>query len=170
MGKKKKTPHSVKYQIIEDLVLENLRDMVKKYLDKNKLENILKNSNQLKKKKDNIKQEIFRLENNIGSANRKIDICYNDKLEGNITLEMYKRIYNNLTLEINEYKEKKKDYEKMLFDFENNQINNNNYYLDKIKEFLEMRNPSRALISSLIDRIEIDEEKNIDIYYKFKLT
>ena len=32
-----------------------------------------------------------------------------------------------------------------------------------------MKNPSRALISSLIDRIEIDEEKNIDIYYKFKL-
>ena len=58
----------------------------------------------------------------------------------------------------------------MLFDFENNQINNNNYYLDKIKEFIEMKNPSRALISSLIDRIEIDEEKNIDIYYKFKLT
>ena len=43
------------------------------------------------------------------------------------------------------------------------------FYLDKIKEFLEMKNPSRALISSLIDRIEIDEEKNIDIYYKFKL-
>ena len=34
---------------------------------------------------------------------------------------------------------------------------------------MSMKNPSRALISSLIDRIEIDEEKNIDIYYKFKL-
>lgn len=164
------TPHSVKYQIIEDLVLDNLRDMAKKYLDENNLENILKNSNKLKKKKDSIKQEIFRLENSIESANRKIDICYNDKLEGNITLDMYKRTYNNLTLEISKFKDEKKDYEKMLFDFENNQINNNNYYLDKIKEFLEMKNPSRALISSLIDRIEIDEEKNIDIYYKFKLT
>ncbi len=37
---------------------------------------------------------------------KKIDICYNDKLEGNITLEMYKRTYNNLTLEINESKKK----------------------------------------------------------------
>lgn len=163
------TPHSIKYQIIEDIVLENLREISKQYLNENNLEDILKNSDKLKKKKDNIKQEIFRLEKIIENSNKKIDVCYNDKLEGNITLEMYKRTYNNLTLEINESKRKKKELEKNLFDIENNQTTNDNYYLDKIKEFLEMKNPSRALISSLIDRIEIDEEKNIDIYYKFKL-
>ena len=163
------TPHSIKYQIIEDIVLNSLRQMCKKYLDENNLETIFKSSDRLKKKKDSIKGEIFRLEHTIENTNKKIDVCYNDKLEGNITLEMYKRTYNNLTLEINEAKSKKNEYEKMLFDLENNQINNNNYYLDKIKEFLKLKNPSRALISSLIDRIEIDEEKNIDIYYKFKL-
>ena len=36
----------------------------------------------------------------IVSINKKIDDCYNDKLEGNITLDMYKRTYNNLTLQI----------------------------------------------------------------------
>ena len=42
--------------------------------------------------------------------------------------------------------------------------------LDSVeKEFLKMKNPSRALVSSLIDRIEIDEDNNVDIYYKFKL-
>lgn len=163
------TPHSVKYQVIEDLVLENLRELAIKYLDENDLESIIKNSNKLKEKKNSIKQEIFRLENNIESIKRKIDICYNDKLEGNITLEMYKRTYNNLTLEINELKLKKIEYEKKLFDFENNQVMNDTYYLDRIREFLKMKNPSRALISSLIDKIEIDEDKNVDIYYKFKL-
>ena len=163
------TPHSVKYQVIEDLVLDNLRRMAREYLDENSLENILRDSDKLRGKKDNIRQEIFRIENSIENDNKKIDICYNDKLEGNITLEMYKRTYDNLTLEINELEKKKRDYEKMLFDLDNNQILNDNYYLDKIREVLEMKNPSRALISSLIDRIEIDEEKNIDIYYKFKL-
>ena len=163
------TPHSIKYQEIEDLVLSNLREMSVKYLNENNLESILKYSDKLKQKKNSIKQEIFRLENSIESLTRKIDICYNDKLEGNITLEMYKRTYNNLTLEIREFKKKKTEYEKMLFDFENNQMTNATYYLDKIKEFLKMKNPSRALISSLIDKIEIDEDKNVDIYYKFKL-
>ena len=155
------TPHSMKYQDIEDLVLSNLREMSVKYLDENNLESILKNSDKLKQKKNSIKQEIFRLENSIESSNRKIDICYNDKLEGNITLEMYKRTYNNLTLEISEFKKKKIEYEKLLFDFENNQMTNDTYYLDKIKEFLKMKNPSRALISSLIDKIEIDELRNV---------
>jgi len=163
------TPHSIKYQDIEEIVLSNLREMAIKYLDEKILESILKNSDKLKQKKDSIKQEIFRLENSIESLTRKIDVCYNDKLEGNITLEMYKRIYNNLTLEISEINKKKSEYEKILFDFENNQFTNDNYYLDKIKDFLKMKNPSRALLSLLIDKIEIDENKNVDIYYKFKL-
>ena len=129
------TPHSVKYQIIEDLVLNSLRNMAEKYLDRNNLENILKNSDKMKNKKDIINQEIFRIEQVIEKNNKKIDICYNDKLEGNITYEMYKRIYNNLTLEINQLKQKKKDYEKMLYDLVNNQALNDNYYLEKIKEF-----------------------------------
>ena len=163
------TPHSIKYQIIENIVLDNLRKMANIYLDEKTLESILKTNDRIKKKKDSIKGEIFRLETAIENANKKIDICYNDKLEGNITLEMYKRTYNNLTLEINESKKKKLEYERALYNLENNGETNDNFYLDKIKEFLEMKNPSRALISSLIDRIEIDEEKNIDIYYKFKL-
>ena len=163
------TPHSIKYQVIEDIVLEELRKMVNEFLDENNLENMLKNSDKLKKKKDSIKQEIFRLENSIKSSNRKIDMCYNDKLEGNITLEMYKRTYNNLTIEIDESKNKLKTYEMMLYEMENNIIDNNKYYVEKAKEFLKIENPSRALITTLIDRIEIDEEKNIDIHYKFKL-
>lgn len=163
------TPHSIKYQIIEDLVLKDLKVMAKKYLKENNIENILNNSNLLKKKKNDIKQEIFRLEKLIENSNRKIDVCYNDKLDGNITIEMYKRMYNNLTIEINEARTKKIEYEKKLYDFENNLVANNNYYLDKIKELLELKNPSRVLINSLIDRIEIGENKEIDVYYKFQL-
>ena len=82
---------------------------------------------------------------------------------------MYQRNYINLTLAINESKKKKQEYEKTLSDLENNQFIKDTYYSDMIKDFMSMHNPSRALISSLIDKIEIDEEKNIDIYYKFKL-
>ena len=43
------------------------------------------------------------------------------------------------------------------------------YYKVKLKEFMSLKNPSRALLTSLINKIEITEENNIDIYYKFKL-
>lgn len=163
------TPHSIKYSDVEDIVLDNLRKMCKEYLNQNNLENILKNSDILTKKKENIKIEILKIDNKIESINKKIDACYNDKLEGNIDLDMYKRTYNNLTLEIKKLSEEKEYFFKALSDFENNKIINNNYYIDKINNFLQLKNPSRALISSLIEKIEIDEDKEIDIYYKFKL-
>ncbi len=162
------TPHSVKYQIIEDLVLANLREMIQQNVDKNSIENQLKNSDRLKRKKENINREILKLEKSIESIRRKIDICYNDKLEENISLEMYKRTYDNLSLEIKEYENRKKEFEKIRSDLEKNEKNKEDYYMEKIKKFLKLKNPSRALLSTLIDRIEIDEEKNINIYYKFR--
>ena len=159
----------MKYQEIEEIVLENLKKMCKEYLNCNVLEQVLKNSDKLKKKKENILFEITKIENNINNLNKKIDACYNDKLEGNITLDMYKRAYNNFTTEIQANETKKENYNNELYNLENNNITNDEYYTQKIQEFLDMENPSRALITTLIDKIEIDEDKNIDIYYKFKL-
>ena len=160
------TPHSVKYQIIEELVLTNIRNILKKHIDITKLENILKNNNT--KKVQRVKEEIIKLENSIQNTNKKIDICYNDKLEGNITVEIYKRTYNKLLLEINNLKEKQQEYKTLLINLESNK-QNNNYQLNKLKNILKINNPSRLLITLLIDKIEIDEAKNIDIYYNFKI-
>ena len=82
---------------------------------------------------------------------------------------MYKRTYINLTLQIKSIETEIKEYRKVLFELENNKISEQDYYKDKIKEFMSLKNLSRTLLTSLIDKIEIDEKKNIDIYYKFKL-
>ena len=42
-------------------------------------------------------------------------------------------------------------------------------YTKTIKEFLNINNPSRDLLFALIDRIEIDKDRNIQITYKFDL-
>ena len=163
------TPHSIKYNDIENIVLNNLRDMCKKYINEKELESALKNIDKLNKKKESIKHEIIKLDSNNEIINKKIDLCYNDKLEGNITLEMYKRTYNKFILEINENNKKKEMLLKTLSDIENKKNENSNNYTNKIKEFLKIDNPSRSLISSLVEKIEIDEDNNIDIYYKFRL-
>lgn len=160
------SPHFIKYEKVEKLVINNLTKIVKEYLDINNFDKILEKSNKLKNKKNNIRHEINRLEQVIENYNKKIDICYNDKLEGNITIDIYKRVYNNLTIEVDNLVRLKQEYEKKLSDLKKN---NNNYYLDKVKDLLDLSRPSRALISTLIDRIEIDEDKKIYIYYSFKL-
>ena len=42
-------------------------------------------------------------------------------------------------------------------------------YEDKIKELINLDNPSRELLQSIIDKIVIDKDRNIEIYYKFSL-
>ena len=48
----------------------------------------------------------------------------------------------------------------------------NNFDDDKykkvIKEYLSLKKPNKQLLSSLIDKIEVDENLKITIYYKFK--
>ena len=162
------TPHNVKYYDIELIVLNNLKEMCKKYLSEQNLENVLNNSIKLQRKKEQIEFEIVKLDNLIENINKKIDACYNDKLEGNITLDMYKRTYDNLILEIKKNQNEKEKYIKMLSDIDNDSLNNKSF-VKVINDFFNMKNPSRTLITSLIDKIEIDENNNVDIYYKFKL-
>lgn len=162
------TPHSVKYYEIEKIVLSELRSMCEKYVDGKRIEDALKNSNKIQDKKDKINFEILKLENSIKVLNKKIDDCYNDKLDGNITLDMYKRAYNNFVTEIKNNETKIVEYKKELYSLDNN-IVDDKLYLNRIKDFLGMKTPSRSLIASLIDRIEISEDNNIDIYYKFRI-
>jgi DNA invertase Pin-like site-specific DNA recombinase len=163
------TPHSVKYNEIEEVVVNELKNMCNKYIDSKVLEDSLKKSNKLQTKKDECNREILKLENSNKILNKKIDACYNDKLDGNITLDMYNRTYNNFINEIKSNEHKIDEYKKEIYNIENNKTRDDKLLLDKIEKFLNMENPPRSLIASLIDRIEISEDKTLDIYYKFKL-
>ena len=46
--------------------------------------------------------------------------------------------------------------------------NKSKNYQNLIKEFLIFKKPSRSLLASVIDKITVDQNKNIEIYYKIK--
>ena len=155
------TPHSIKYSSIEESVLEELKKLINTYLNEEKLMNIITKYNN-KNNVDKINKEIINIENKINNIKKKIDASYYDKLEGIITSDMYIRIYTSLTLEQENYQ---KNYQKLL-----EQLNNKNdtSYIDKINKFINLDNHNQLLISNLINKIEISEDKNIYIYYKFR--
>lgn len=140
--KKKKyhvcTPHSIKYDEIESLVLHNLKQHLKKIEIPESLFNI---------KKDQTEKEIKNIKN-------KLEQCYLDKLEGTISQELYNNISQKLNNKI-----------KILEDNKPANIKPQ----EQIKKIINLTNPSRTLITSLINKIEIDEQGNIDIYYNFKI-
>ena len=42
-------------------------------------------------------------------------------------------------------------------------------YEDKIKSLIDIENPTRELIQTIIEKIVIDKDKNIEIIYKFSI-
>lgn len=93
---------------------------------------------------------------------------YNDKLEGIIDLDMYKRMCNRITEETITKQNEIKEIRTKIYNIKNNITDNNKKYDNVIKEYLSMKKPSVQLLSSVIDKIVVDENKNIEIYYKFK--
>ena len=81
---------------------------------------------------------------------------------------MYKRMSNRITEETLLKQQEIQEINTKIYNIKNNITGIEKKYDKIIKEYLEMEKPSIQLLSSLLDKIEIDEDKNITIYYKFK--
>jgi len=162
------TVHSMRYETVEDIVLKDVKRMCKEYIDPKKLEMIMKTNSKKTTMIEEINNDIFKAEKIIKDNTDCVHNSYIDKLKGIITIEMYQDIADRLSKEIsrnqNAITKLKEEKEK---------LNNNNMDDDKkqkaiLKEYLSLKKPDRSLLANIIDKITIDEDKNIEIYYKIK--
>ena len=42
--------------------------------------------------------------------------------------------------------------------------------VNKIKELVELKEPTRELLMNIIDKIVVDKDRNVEIYYKFSIV
>lgn len=159
------TTHSNNYDLLEEAVLKELKDICLRYIDKTKIKNkTLNNLNNISKK--DYKKELKSLTKDINLTNDNLDNIYIDKLSKKITEEQFERVKLKLELEL-ERKQK-------LYDELNNDAIENNAQEKKLKnienhinKFLKLESPSRELIINLIEKIEIFEDKRINLHLTF---
>ncbi len=164
MKQKLCTTHSNNYDELEKAIMNSLTEICLNYMNKEEIKNNTLN-NLTKDNKINNKKELETLTNDMKQINDNLDIIYIDKLNKKITEEQFERVKVKLKTELNT---KQKRYNEL------NHINNKfneesrnkmmNGYMDK---FLSMKEPNRELIVNLIDRIEIFENKTINIKVSF---
>ena len=117
---------------------------------------------------NSLKNEIDKIKLSIEKTNKAIEELYSDKVEGNIPIP----IFNNLLKRYNDSLEID-NHQKELLELERldllSKIKKLDYYSCSkiVKKFLEMKKPSRALIVELIEKVEIDENKKVKVYFKF---
>ena len=149
------------YYKLETAIIEQVQKICKKYLDKNKVKQIVDIENNSNDKGNKIKKEKSAILKYLEVLDMQIDNLYEDKLNKVISVEDFERLYNN---KINERDEKKKQ----LAEFENMSFERKIVDYEKIMtEFLKTENITNYMLTSLIDKIEIDNEKQVTINYIF---
>lgn len=115
-------------------------------------------------RKNMIKNEISSLNKQLADVNKKIDKIYEDKISETLREEDFKRLYAN-------FSERRTAIEKMIVELEKTSEEEEKIIdITKIvKQFMKMKDVSRPMLVSLVDKVVINEQKEITIYYKFKI-
>ena len=159
------TPHRMKYDALEKIILKEIKSYFKKCTSKKMVDNLKKND-KTEKLINTLENEINTLEIEINDSQRKDNEAYTDKVNGIISLETYLNIRNKI-IENKELNKNKIEENKLRIEqLKGNGLNKD---FEKIaKDYLSLKKPNRKILSNIIDRIVIDENLNIEIYYKFR--
>lgn len=154
------TSHGFSYEQLEKQVLQYIRNILEK-IDSKRVElNI--NANRTKYDYDKL---LKKKETEIKLINDNIDKMYVDKLNKKISEEMYERLFNKL---INQVKEKEKEYVELKNMKDDSSQDDSEKIKKIVKEFLKLEKPTPEIMKVIINRIEIHQDKQIDIYFNFK--
>lgn len=158
-------PHFMPYDKLECEVISKIKNTCKKYFDdlntKEIAEEIIKANNP----KINNKEKIQNIEKRIAELKDKQDLLYEDKFNNIITVDMYLRLSKKVEIELNNLESELKEYKDSSDKVDKEDINN---CINKLKQMIDIENPTRNLLSAIINKIVIDKDKNIEIIYNFK--
>lgn len=155
------TPHNINYQKLENAVICEIQNICQQYLDKKKMKQIIDTEYEEQEKSQEIAKQRNQLTNTIKVLDFQIEKLYEDKLNGIINNTDFSRMYDKKVKEREESQNKLKElneikFEKQTIDYEK-----------VMNDFLEKDNITAYMLNSLIEKIEVDNNKQATIYYKF---
>lgn len=148
-------------------MLEVLREVCKEYTNTKKLEEIAKQTKTKQCKEFDIKKQIESFKQAIDNETRKLEVMYDDRLAGIITLEEYMKNANRIKELVRGYEQNIKELEQELSG-ESDKTKSESRLDNLIEEFLNMEKPKKEIIREFIEKIEIHSDKQVDIYFNFK--
>ncbi len=159
------TPHSNNLEKVTDFVIEQIKKRCGEFLNEEKYTKIANTSKEkIMKDKFNIKNEILILEKKVKDINKRIDKLYEDKYNGLFEDEDFTRLYSKQIENRKQAEERIKQLQE-LEQKEDSSIDINKL----VSDFVNMKEITRTMLVSLVDKIEISESKEITIYYKFNI-
>lgn len=106
-----------------------------------------------------------KLKNEIKLINNNIDQMYIDKLNNKISEEMYERLLRKFR---NDIGEKENKYIKIKQQKEEAKQDDTEKIKSVVQDFLSLNRPTAEIMKVIINRVEIHQDKKVDLYFNFK--
>ena len=158
------TCHSIKEETVTNAVLEKVREVCESYLDPSKLLPIAENAVEEARKRNSAETERQTLQSQIDALSANLDKVYMDRLSGLLTEADFERIYQRVKEERGTLTAKLDD----LRERQESPVSTADRAKELVQRFLDSADTNRELLLSLIDRVELTEDKQIIIKFRFR--
>lgn len=154
----------------EEVTKQLKKEIAKINLSKEELKQIYEQASiQAKSKENLLKENLKNLKQELKINEQNIEEIYQDKINKIIQVEDFKIIYEKMQKQRDKILKEIKQIERAL---NQNEEKIPKIDFEKIKciaeEFLKLENPNKIVLEQLVEKIEFDKEKNINIKFVFQ--
>ena len=166
-------PLSMNYEKLEKHIIDIVKKICRIYADKEVFARVYeKYQNKTLDIKEGYRNKLSQINKAINEINSNLDKMYMDKLRDVLQEEDYIRVSQKLKFERTKLNEHKEELEQKLSQTEEKMDNKNKVKEEKeleelIGNFLKLEKIDKIYLYRLINKIEIDKDKNIYIYFNF---
>lgn len=158
------TCHSIKEKTVTDAVLAKVWEVCEAYLNPEKLLSIAERAVKETRRAESHETEMQGLRSKIDNLTAKLDQMYMDKLSGLLAEADFERVYRRVKLERGGLEAKLEDLERQ----KESPIPKEDRAKELVQRFIDSAFTSRELLVSLIERVELTEDKQIIIKFRFR--
>ena len=158
------TCHSIKERTVTEAVIAKVQEVCQAFLRPDRLQPIAAQAVEEVKKADSTEAEIQSLQGKIENLTAHLDKMYMDRLGGLLSDSDFERIYKRVKMDRTALEEKLKQLEVQ----KESPISTEDRARELVQQYLASACNSRELLVSLIERIELTEDKQIIIKFRFR--
>lgn len=157
------TCHSIKEKTVTDTVVAKVREVCQAYLNPDELLPVAREAVENAGKQSSLESELQALQSKIDSLTANLDRMYTDRLSGLLPEADFQRIFGRIKLEREQLEEKRQELELR----KKSPVRSEDRARELVQRFIETAGESRELLVSLIERVELTEDKEIIIKFRF---
>ena len=157
------TCHSIKEKTVTDAVIAKVREVCQAYLNPDELLLMAWEAVENAGKQSSLETELQALQSKIDSLTANLDRMYTDRLNGLLPEADFQRIFGRIKGEREQLEEKRQALEFQ----RKSPVRSEDRARELVQRFIETAGESRELLVSLIERVELTEDKEVMIKFRF---